>query len=192
MAARASLSRGDRSVLQHSGILPTRLLGKSRRARSVLQSVRGVRAPRSIPRCAPQLGGHLSHEPPLQRRLRVGGVRDDGRGVDLVRRWRVGARISTRSVVQEFRVVFHPPTLSRAALSRGPAGVRAADHPQQRDAGNLPRRWPHARRRPASGQDRAPRLRTRGRARPRGPCAHVRGAGRHQLRSCNRRPDALA
>ena len=78
-----------------------------------------------------------------------------GQVAHLVRGGRVGARVSARAHLQGVRLVLRAAPISRAALPRGARAIRAAHHARGRDAGDLPRGRPHARRhassRPRSG-----------------------------------------
>ena len=177
-----ALHRRDRALLQRPVVLQGRIQHRPRAGEPALPGVLRVSGPRGArPHSAPR-HSRLPHEPPLQRRLRGGGVCPGPRGEHQLRSGRVGARVAARIRVQVVRGLLHQARIPGAAVPRGAGALRAAHHPQRGHAGDLPRGRVVARRSVPPRQDRA--------ARPRGPVAvrpgpgtgHLAGARGAQLR----------
>ena len=188
LEARRRVRPRDRAVLQRRRVLPVGY----RLAERVLNlfykvtvEYEDARALAELPRDSVR---RLPDEPPLERRLRARQLRARRPGRDLVRGRRMGARVSARVHVQGVRVVLRAAEISRAAVPRGARALRAAHHARGRDAGNLSRGRPHARRPPQVAEDRTARLRARHRARRAVSLAHLHRAGGGELRPRARGP----
>src|ERR1700730_16893031 len=95
----------------------------------------------------------------------------------------MGADISARIHLQVVRRVLYPAKIPGEALSHRARAIRAAHHAKRSDAGNLPRGRLEPRWKARQGEDRAPRLRARRRARADDATAAPYRAGGNQLRS---------